>query len=118
MNCKEFKQKFKGRIILAFVVDTHTHLYRFHCEYITEFMRRIINTSNPNWELAFFYTVESFEDNDIERVKSKAQFLFCAAKSKDQRINECVFKEVIIPPNMTKLEGKRMRMITLRPDKK
>lgn len=125
MNCKEFKEEFAGMQILAFVNDAYTNIYKFSSQLITYFMRHFIVERHPFYQHVFFYecghdnspeTIEKsmlLAEQQILHIKDKANFLYIFAKREDQKGPQCVFKKVIIPPDMSKLEGKRAKVFTI-----
>ncbi len=119
MTCSEFKMQYAGRVILAFVTDEATHLFKFEARYITFFMKRFIDEKLPMWRHMYFYEVDNLnveitENGKICKFEDKAKFLYLWAKRLDQSGGVCVIRSTFLPPDMSLLEGKRAKMFTLR----
>ena len=119
MTCKEFKEKIGDITVLAFINGiTKTYIYRFNSKLVTFFMRKFIDTAIPHWDTVLFYKIsgnENFLDKDgrIERFEDKADFLYTIAKSREQTAFKCVMKETLITPDMSPLEGKKVKIHVL-----
>lgn len=121
MTCKDFKEEFPGREILAFVIEEYTHIYKFNSEYITYFMRKFLDEHLKFWSMVYFYDVSKIDINyneDVTYFKDKARFLYVVAKHLDQTGKVCVLKRVVEVPDLKHLEGRRARVITLFEKKK
>lgn len=122
MTCSEFKMEFAGRVILAFVTDNVTHLFKFEARYITFFMKRFIDDKLPFWRHIYFYEVDNLnveltEDGKISKFEDKAKFLYLLAKRLDQTRGVCVIRRTFLPPDLSRLEGKKAKVYTLRFEK-
>lgn len=119
MTCKEFKEKIGDITVLAFINGINqTYIYRFRSKLTTFFMRKFIDTAIPDWDTVLFYKIsgkENFLDKDgrIDRFEDKADFLYTIAKSQDQSASKCVLKETLITPDMSALEGKKVKIHVL-----
>lgn len=118
MTCNEFKMEFAGRVILAFVTDDITHLFKFDSRYITFFMRKFIDDKIPYWRHIYFYEVENInveltEDGRITKFEDKAKCLFLWAKRLDQSGGQCAIKRTFLPPDFKLLEGKKAKVYSL-----
>lgn len=118
MTCGEFKEEFKNRVILAFVLDVTTKIYKFESKHITFFLRKFIDDYQPDWRRMYFYSVanlstEITEDGKITKFEDKAEFLYVTAKHVDQKHSVCTLKRVYIIPDMRHLEGHRAKVLTL-----
>lgn len=118
MNCNEFKMEFAGKVILAFVTDDTTHLFKFEARYVTFFLRKFIDDRMPYWRHIYFYevaniNVEITEDGKITKFEDKAKFLFLWAKRLEQTGGHCNIKRTFLPPDMSLLEGIKSKVITL-----
>lgn len=119
MTCKDFKDIFQDKIILAFVMDEHTNLYKFNSKHITFFMRKFIDEYRPDWRTIFFYEIDSLnvdvlEQGVIKKFNEKARFIYLYAKRKDQMGGLCAIKSTYQLPDFTHLEGKKARAVNLR----
>ncbi len=123
MNCKEFKEEFKGRMLLAFIVENdRTHILKLKTEYITYFMRHFIDEHYILWRIVFFYEISMQEMpeflgeiNNLEMlIKEKAQYLYVMAKKEEQPERQCYFKKTTYAPNMKHMVGKKYRLKELR----
>ncbi len=118
MTCGEFKMEFAGKVILAFVTDDKTQLFKFDARYITFFMRKFVDVEVPYWRHIYFYEVENINveltvDGRISRFEDKAKCLFLWAKRLDQSGGACVIKSTFLPPDFKLLEGKKAKVFTL-----
>ena len=119
MTCKEFKRKIGDITVLAFINGINkTYIYRFNSKLVTFFMRKFIDTALPDWDTVLFYKIsgnENFLDEEgrVERFEDKADFLYTIAKSKDQNASKCVLKETLMTPDMSALEGKKVKIHVL-----
>jgi hypothetical protein len=103
-------------MVLAFVVEKYTYLYKFKAQHITFFMRRYLEEKHRLWAVCYFYEVGLEEENVVDMgnyIKEKAEFLFVVARHLEQKMNQCVFRRVVSIPDMSPLEGKRARVIIL-----
>ena len=118
MTCKEFKIEFPDTLLLVFVMDRYTHLYKFNSEIITYFMKNFIDNEYPRWTRMFFYKIEDetkslTEDGKVTKIKDKAKFLHYIAKADEQKAMKCIFKWVPNEPDLRTIEGKKAKVITL-----
>lgn len=118
MKCSEFKDLHDNKIILAFVTDDVTHLFKFEAKYITFFMRKFLEAKLPYWRHVYFYevanlNVEITKGGIITKFEDKAKFLFLWAKHTDQVGGVCVIKPTFLPPDMRLLEGRKAKVTTL-----
>lgn len=117
MNCKEFKENFEGKIILTFLMEDFTFIYKFKCEHITFFMKKFLDRHHPKWKVAYFYDVGTYEGElSLDKIKEQAKFLYLIARNTTQSA-ECVFKSVFAAPDFSHLEGKKAKVITLGKEK-
>ncbi len=82
-------------------------------------MRKFIDEKIPYWRNIFFYELsnlneEILEDGKITKFEDKARFLYVIAKRLDQKGEICVLKRVLLPPDLSKLEGTRAKLYTLK----
>ncbi|MBM2815798.1 MAG: hypothetical protein HW421_2560 [Ignavibacteria bacterium] len=119
MNCREFAEEFYGKTILAFVTsDTAASVFRFRAESIFTFLKKYVGVQFPDWKIIYLYQLtDSYsEDDDTSTIfKNKAEFMYLVAKKIYQTEKLCVFKYVVIPPDMKNLTGKKLRIISLSP---
>ncbi|MFP4528235.1 MAG: hypothetical protein ACLFQX_06770 [Candidatus Kapaibacterium sp.] len=103
-------------MVLAFAVEKFTFLYKFKARHITFFMRRFLETKHPMWTVCYFYEVGPEEVDMVDMgnyIKEKAEFLFVVARHLEQPVNKCSFRRVASIPDLSPLEGKRARVVTL-----
>jgi hypothetical protein len=119
MTCKEFKDKFPDTMLLAFVMDRYTHLYKFNSDIITFFIRNFVDKKLPKWNKMFFYKIEDekrllTDDGRLTKIKDKAKFLHYIVRAEEQKVDKCFIKWVPNEPDLRVLEGKKVKVITLK----
>jgi hypothetical protein len=119
MTCREFKNKIGDITLLAFIVSSRkTYIYKFKAKLVTFFMRKFIDSAIPKWDTVMFYgTGENTklldEEGRFNKFEEKADFLYHIARTKDQTATKCSIKETFITPDMSKLEGKKVKIHVL-----
>lgn len=118
MTCKEFKKKFPNTMLLVFVMDKFSHIYKVNSEFITFFMRTFITEHVPHWNRMYFYKLEDekrllTEDGKLTHIKDRAKFTHYIAKAEDQQAFLCSLKWVPSEPDIKILEGKKVKVISL-----
>lgn len=123
MNCKEFKEKYKNKTLLAFVVvEETTHIIKLKTEFITYFMRYFLDEHFLLWRIVFFYEVFINESPDFDEeiedigklIRDRAEYMYLMAKKEEQPATQCYFKDTTYRPNTKHLEGKKHRLKELR----
>ncbi len=119
MTCGDFKMEFHGKVILAFVTDDVTQLFKFESRYITFFLRRFIDDKMPYWRHMYFYEVDNInveitKDGKISKFEDKAKFLFTWAKRLEQTGGSCCIRRTATVPNFSLLEGNKAKVLTLK----
>lgn len=118
MTCTEFKDTFKNKIIIAFVIDKYTNIFRFEVKYTTYFLRTFLAKNYPLWNVVYFYALKHsegklLEDGKLKKISDTADFLYSIARYEEQTPSVCKIKEVFVAPDMSRLEGKKTKITTL-----
>lgn len=122
MTCKEFKNEFKNLTLLAFVVSDRTYIYKFNSNHITFFLRTFVEEDIPHWNYIMFYKIKNNnnildENGKVSKFEEKADFLYVIAKKKDQSGPKCKFRRVLQTPDLSKIEGKKVKIFVIQEKK-